>query len=138
MLKKKINNSTSSNLSSSTVAAKRSSEKKQELPKAKIAVMTFKKDLHDFGKMKQGEKKEYIFEFTNTGSEDLVIDYAAGSCGCTVPDWPKKPIAPGATGKIKVEFDSTDKFGQEETEVTIMANTEPIVTSIKVKAEVEE
>lgn len=100
--------------------------------------MKFKNMEHDFGRMKEGEKKEYDFEFTNTGKEDLVIEDCKGSCGCTVPEWPKDPIKPGQTAAIKVKFDSTKKEKDQEKSVTITANTEPdLKTVIKIKAYVE-
>lgn len=104
-------------------------------PKTK---MKFKKMVHDFGKMKEGEKREYDFAFTNTGKEDLVIEDCKGSCGCTVPDWPKDPIKPGQSATINVKFDSDKKEKDQEKSVTITANTEPeITTVIKIKAYVE-
>lgn len=112
-----------------------SGDSSQKLPKTK---MKFKETVHDFGKLKGGETREYNFEFTNVGQEDLVIEYAKGSCGCTVPEWPKDPIKPGATGAIKVKFDSTGKKGKQEKTVTITANTDPEINSIiTIKAEVE-
>lgn len=112
-----------------------SGEESQMRPKTK---MKFKKMEHDFGRMKEGEKKEYDFEFTNTGKEDLVIEDCKGSCGCTVPEWPKDPIKPGASAAIKVKFDSTKKEKDQEKSVTITANTEPeLKTVIKIKAYVE-
>ena len=51
-----------------------------------------------------------VFEFKNTGKAPLVISGASSSCGCTVPSWPKDPIAPGATGKIEVKYD-TNRVG---------------------------
>ena len=66
-------------------------------------VMTFDKTIHDFGTIQEGERVETLFTFTNTGKSDLVIVDARGSCGCTVPEYPKNtPIAPGATGQIQV------------------------------------
>ena len=100
--------------------------------------MKFKKMVHDFGRMKEGEKREFDFEFTNTGKEDLYIEDCKGSCGCTVPEWPKEAIKPGQTAAIKVKFDSTKKEKDQEKSVTITANTEPeITTVIKIKAYVE-
>jgi hypothetical protein len=60
-------------------------------------------------------------EFKNTGNEPLIITNAKGSCGCTVPDWPKEPIAPGATGVIKVRYD-TNRPGPINKSVTISTN----------------
>ena len=104
-------------------------------PKTKIK---FKKMVHDFGRLKEGEKREFDFEFTNTGKEDLYIEDCKGSCGCTVPEWPKEAIKPGQSASINVKFDSTNKEKDQEKSVTITANTEPeITTVIKIKAYVE-
>ena len=100
--------------------------------------MKFKEMLHDFGRLKEGEKREYDFAFTNSGNEDLIIEDCKGSCGCTVPEWPKEAIKPGQSAAIKVKFDSTKKEKDQEKSVTITANTEPeITTVIKIKAYVE-
>ena len=104
-------------------------------PKTK---MKFKKMVHDFGRLKEGEKREFNFEFTNTGKEDLYIENCKGSCGCTVPEWPKEAIKPGQSAAINVKFDSTKKEKDQEKSVTITANTEPeITTVVKIKAYVE-
>ena len=64
-------------------------------------VMTFDRTIHDFGTIQEGERVETLFTFTNTGKSDLVIVDARGSCGCTVPEYPKNtPIAPGAKDKF--------------------------------------
>ncbi len=112
-----------------------SGEESQLRPKTK---MKFKKMEHNFGRMKEGEKREFDFEFTNTGKEDLYIEDCKGSCGCTVPEWPKEAIKPGESAAIKVKFDSTKKEKDQEKSVTITANTEPdLKTVIKIKAYVE-
>jgi len=98
--------------------------------------MTFEKSEVDFGTIKEGEKKSHLFKFKNTGDADLIIEFASGSCGCTVPAWPEDTIKPGETGEILVDFDSKDKEGEEFTEVNIIANTDPIVTILKVKANI--
>ena len=88
-------------------------------------VMTFDKTIHDFGTIQEGERVETLFTFTNTGKSDLVIVDARGSCGCTVPEYPKNtPIAPGATGQIRVSFDSSNKPNLQQKTVTISANTD--------------
>lgn len=107
-----------------------------ELPTTEVVV---NKEMHDFGKVKKGEKLEYEFEITNIGKHDLIIEFASGSCGCTVPTYPEEPIKPGASAKIKVVYDTSDKKpGQDEQEVQIIANTEPIVTLMGIKAEIVE
>jgi hypothetical protein len=98
----------------------------------------FDKSEHDFGKLKQGESAEYKFKFTNTGKEPLIIENAQGSCGCTVPNYPKEPIAPGASGTIDVRFNSAGKNGAQQKTVTLTANTDPSITTIlTIKADVE-
>lgn len=90
-----------------------------------VAEMTFEKTVHNFGEIQQGEKVEYSFKFTNTGSKDLLIQSAVSSCGCTVPDWPKEPVRPGESSYLKVVFDSHGKEGFTEKEISIKANTDP-------------
>jgi hypothetical protein len=63
-----------------------------------------------------------------------VITSASGTCGCTVPEWPKDAIAPGKSGEIKVSFDSKGKSGNEEKEVYVMANTVPNKTTLQIKS----
>ncbi|MBJ6117531.1 DUF1573 domain-containing protein [Pontibacter sp. BT310] len=99
--------------------------------------MTFKETVYDFGTVKQGEVVNHTFTFTNTGKEPLIIENASASCGCTVPEWPKTPVAPGKTGEIKVQFNSTGKYGQQAPMVTIRANTEPNITQVSLKGTVE-
>lgn len=82
----------------------------------------FEFETYDFGTIKQGDRVTYDFVFTNTGKEPLIISQAQGSCGCTVSEWPKEPIAKGAKGKIHVEFNSTGKVGMQDKTVTISSN----------------
>jgi hypothetical protein len=65
-------------------------------------VMKFAETSYDFGSIQEGEVVTHTFAFTNTGKTPLVIERAFASCGCTVPDWPRKPVAPGASGEIKL------------------------------------
>lgn len=81
--------------------------------------------LYNFGNIKQGEVVEHVFEFTNTGTEDLQISGTSASCGCTVPEHSKDPVPPGKTGKVVVKFDSKGKSGQQNPVVTVNANTSP-------------
>lgn len=92
---------------------------------------------HDFGNIKQNTDNHHVFEFTNTGSEPLIIESATGSCGCTVPDYPKEPIAPGAKGQIKVEYKPGMQKDAQQKQVTVVANTEPKQTILRIKAFVE-
>jgi len=100
-------------------------------------VMVFDKMVHDFGVMTEGEEREYSFRFTNNGNEPLFIESAKGSCGCTVPMWPKDAIAPGASGEIKVKFNSKNKKGNNQKKVTLISNTDPVATVLTITAQVE-
>jgi len=85
------------------------------------AKIEFSKETHDYGTIKNGANGECVFEFKNTGDVPLLISNSRGSCGCTVPEWPKEPIAPGATGTIKVKYD-TMRTGTINKSVTISSN----------------
>ena len=71
-------------------------------------VVKFNTDKHDFGKIKQGVPVTYSFEIKNTGDKPIVVENASSSCGCTVPEKPEKPINPGATGKLKVQYNAAN------------------------------
>ncbi len=85
------------------------------------AKIEFTKETHDYGTIKYGSDGTCTFEFKNTGNAPLIISNAKGSCGCTVPEWPKEPIAPGAKGVIKVKYD-TKRPGAINKSVTITSN----------------
>lgn len=75
----------------------------------------------DFGEVEYKGDGVREFVFTNVGNEPLIITNAKGSCGCTVPDWPKEPIRPGQTGVIKIKYD-TSRPGPINKTVTITTN----------------
>lgn len=81
----------------------------------------FEKEVHDYGTIENGANGECSFVFKNTGNAPLIISEAKGSCGCTVPSWPKEPIAPGASATIKVKYD-TKRAGAINKSVTITSN----------------
>lgn len=69
------------------------------------AKIEFKEETINYGEVEKGKDDGIrVFEFTNTGDEPLIIKNAKSSCGCTVPEWPKDPIAPGGKGQIKVQY----------------------------------
>ncbi|MFN4079287.1 MAG: DUF1573 domain-containing protein [Saprospiraceae bacterium] len=92
--------------------------------------------VYDYGVVDEGEIVKYVFKFTNVGHEPLTISNCRASCGCTVPKWPKEPIAPGARGEIAVEFNTKGKPGRQSKRVTVTANTNPTETFIEVVGEV--
>jgi len=99
--------------------------------------MQFAETTHNFGTIKQDTKNTKIFTFKNTGSEPLIIEDAQGSCGCTVPKFPKEPIKPGESGEIEVVYSPGKQQGAQSKTVTITANTEPITSTINISANVE-
>jgi len=109
----------------------------QEVP-ANGAKIDFTKEVHDYGTIENGANGQCTFEFKNTGNAPLIISNAKGSCGCTVPSWPKEPIAPGATGSISVKYD-TKRPGAINKNVTITSNAvnEPTKV-IRIKGNVKE
>jgi hypothetical protein len=89
------------------------------------AKMEFEETEWNFGEIMQGESVDYAFKFTNTGTEPLIISNAKGSCGCTVPVWPREPVAPGESGVVDVKFNSTGKKGKQSKKVTLTTNMIP-------------
>ena len=106
-------------------------------PKTKIE---FHEPVFVFGDIEEGEIIKNVFTFTNTGKEPLIIYNAKGSCGCTVPMWPKEPILPGETADLLVEFNSKGKGkvggNLQSKRVTISTNTEPINNYLTIKGNV--
>lgn len=103
----------------------------------KNSEMTFTETEYKFGLIKKDSKVEHVFKFKNTGNSDLIISNAKGSCGCTIPEYPKKPIKPGATGEIKVSFNSEGKIGQQRKSITIFSNTPKGTEKIYIRAIIE-
>jgi hypothetical protein len=101
------------------------------------AKIEFEKEVHDYGTLEYSGDGTCTFEFTNTGNAPLIISNAKGSCGCTVPSWPKEPIAPGATAKITVKYD-TKRPGAINKSVTITSNAvnEPTKT-VRIKGNIK-
>jgi hypothetical protein len=92
----------------------------------------FEKEVYDFGEIKEGEKVTYDFKFKNIGNSPLIINTATATCGCTIPDYPKEPVAPGAEGLIRVIFNSAGKAGMQNKIVSITANTVPSLTELNI------
>lgn len=101
-----------------------------------MPVMAFDCDLHDFGRISQGESISYSFHFLNRGKRDLVISGCTATCGCTVADYPRGRIAPGGDGYITVTFNSQGKTGQQYQEVTVSSNAQPSKNVLKIVAQV--
>lgn len=102
------------------------------------AEITFDRVFHDFGMVSEGEIVKTIFKFTNTSENDLYIVDAMGSCGCTVPKFPKNvPIKPGGTGEIEVNFDTNGRPDLQQKMVKVSANTPNGGQLLRIQAFVE-
>jgi len=102
-------------------------------PNAPVA--TFETDVVDYGEVEQGGDGVRVFKFKNTGKSPLIISNARGSCGCTVPTWPKEPIKPGESGEIKVKYD-TNRLGPINKTVTITSNAAEPTVILRIKGTV--
>jgi hypothetical protein len=92
----------------------------------------------DIGKVKEGQVVEVTFRFKNTGSKNLIIQDVSASCGCTVPEKPGKPFAPGEEGVIKAKFDSKNRVGEARKNVYVKSNSEPNTQELSFRVEVTE
>lgn len=99
---------------------------------ANAPAFKFEKEVYDFGKITDGDVVTYDFKFKNIGNSPLIISSATATCGCTVPDYPKEPVAPGAEGVIRVVFNSAGKLGMQNKVVSITANTIPSLTELNI------
>lgn len=101
--------------------------------KKKQAEIAFAESSYNFGTIPEhGGKVSHTFEFTNTGDANLVIIDASADCGCTVPEFPTQPIAPGKKGKIKVTFDPLYRQGAFNKTVTVRTNGRQKKARIKI------
>lgn len=99
------------------------------------AAITFDTDVVDYGTIEQGADGMREFKFKNTGKEPLIISNATGSCGCTVPTWPKEPIKPGESSSIKVKYD-TKRLGAINKSVTITSNATEATKVLRIKGNI--
>ena len=97
----------------------------------------FETEVIDLGTFMQYDdpSSQCEFTFTNTGKEPLIISKAKGSCGCTVPEWPKEPIMSGETGLIKVNYDEK-RIGSFNKSITITSNAKNSPQIIKIKGKI--
>lgn len=99
-----------------------------------LPVIEFEKEIHDFGKVIQGERVSYGFKFKNTGKSDLVISQVKTSCGCTALKFSKEPIKPGEERVITVTFNSSGRKGIQNKTITVLSNCQPSTTVVRIKA----
>ena len=101
-----------------------------------MPVIEVAQDFFDFGEMHQKESVSTEFILKNTGDAPLLIRSAKGSCGCTVPEWPKEPVAVGDEAIIKVTFNSGNKKGKQNKTVTLVTNAIPSTKVLTIKGTV--
>ncbi|MBQ6211103.1 MAG: DUF1573 domain-containing protein [Prevotella sp.] len=104
------------------------------------AEIKFDKVSHDFGKFSEDNPvQECVFTFTNAGQAPLIINQAVASCGCTVPSYPKQPVAPGEKGEIKVQYNGKGKFpGHFKKTITVRTNGVPEMTRLMIEGDMTE
>jgi hypothetical protein len=100
--------------------------------------IVFDQMAYDFGDIDQNSENKMAFTFTNTGDKPLILESVTGSCGCTVPEYPKEPIMPGESSEIKVVYKPGKQKGMQNKLVTVIANTQPKDTRLNITANVHE
>ncbi len=123
------------NKASKKAAVKNEAAKKVDLPKVDGAGIVFESETIDYGSINKNANGVREFVFTNNGNKPLLITNAQGSCGCTVPTYPKEPIAPGAQGKISVKYD-TSRVGAFSKTVTLTTNAADPSKTLTIKGTV--
>jgi hypothetical protein len=131
-------NNNSKGLDPALINNPRSAETPENVAVEGLATMDFEDTAYNFGKMHEGEAASHEFKFTNNGKAPLLIANAAGTCGCTVPDYPHEPVAPGQSAVISVKFNSTGKTGLQNKSVNIFTNSKKGTHVLNITAEVTE
>jgi Protein of unknown function (DUF1573) len=103
---------------------------------ANMAKIIFETTSHNFGSITEGEVIKHVFNFKNVGTVPLVISDIQTSCGCTVPEWQRAPIAVGASSEVRVQFNSEGKNGVQEKPIRVIANTLPNETVLMLAGKV--
>ena len=123
-------------LSTFAVKAQDAAQPAPAAPNPNAAEIVFEQEVLDYGKIEHNADGNRVFKFKNTGKEPLIITNCVGSCGCTVPTWPKEPIKPGASSEIKVKY-ATDRVGAFEKTITVSSNAKTASKVIKIKGVVK-
>lgn len=118
-----------------TVLSMNAQDQEIQVENPNTAEISFEQETINYGEIEQGANGVREFKFTNTGKSPLIISNARGSCGCTVPTWPKEPIKPGESGVIKVKYD-TKRVGPINKSVTITSNAKTATKVLKIKGTV--
>jgi hypothetical protein len=105
---------------------------------AKMAMISFvdKENKFEFGSVPQGTPVTHVFNFKNTGKEPLILSAVNTTCGCTVPEWPKEPILPGAAAAIKVTYNAANA-GDFTKVITVVSNAATPTASLTIHGDVK-
>jgi len=101
-------------------------------------VIKFESEVHDYGKVPVNSDGACQFKFKNTGKEPLILTNVKASCGCTVPSWPKDPIAPGANAIIDVKYNSMNRAHTINKSITVFSNASDSIVVLRIQGEVYE
>ena len=97
----------------------------------------FASESHNFGSINEIDGPvTFVFDFTNTGTDPLILKNVQASCGCTTPDWPKEPILPGKNGSIKVTYNPANRPGSFEKSITVTSDGNPGTQVLKISGTV--
>jgi len=102
----------------------------------KDSTIVFNKTVHDFGELEQGLPQTYTFEFTNTGTKELIIEYVHPDCGCTSSGWTKEPVKPGEKGYVIATYNAV-AAGRFEKSLTVKSNGKPGNITLRLKGSVK-
>ncbi len=104
------------------------------------AEIKFDKLTNNFGNFEESNPvQKATFTFTNIGDKPLVINQAIASCGCTVPNYTKKPIMPGQKGTISVTYNGKGKFpGHFKKTITVRTNGKVEMTRLYIEGNMTE
>ena len=105
------------------------------LSQEKLAEISFKETIIDYGIIENGDDGKRTFEFKNTGNSPLVFTRIFSSCGCTIPKKPEKPVQPGESGTIEVKYD-TKRNGLFQKAITVNSNAKTSNIILRIKGEV--
>jgi hypothetical protein len=104
---------------------------------SQMGAFKFDDDEYNFGVIKDGDTVSHVFTYSNVGKAPLVIYDISTGCGCTVAQWTDKPVLPGKTGQIKVQFSKHHDPGVHTKLIVIKANIKEVYYVVKVMAEVQ-
>lgn len=107
----------------------------QETPVSSNDSIIFDKIIHDYGTIEKGSEGTSVFTFTNKGKKPLVLSNVRASCGCTVPEWPQQPVAPGESAEIKVKY-NTNIAGNFNKTITVNSNAANSMLILRVRGNV--